>query len=166
MTRVLYQQHRLAITCNDTILPHPKAFRSRHNAPLSRPRTCISRACISKPPPSLTHCSSSLPSLHGPSPMSADFWAGYISGAIGIVVGNPLDLLKTRLQAGSSDVHATSASSLRTNFDSAGTLLRGQSPSSPSPARQTVLTKSRHRSNRPHPHVRRSQRPPFYHLQP
>lgn len=34
--------------------------------------------------------------------MSADFWAGYISGAIGIVIGNPLDLLKVRLQAVSS----------------------------------------------------------------
>lgn len=32
--------------------------------------------------------------------MSADFWAGYISGAAGIVVGNPLDLLKVRVQAG------------------------------------------------------------------
>ncbi|KAK6438265.1 hypothetical protein LTR95_005530 [Oleoguttula sp. CCFEE 5521] len=32
--------------------------------------------------------------------MSADFWAGYLSGAIGIVIGNPLDLLKTRIQAG------------------------------------------------------------------
>ena len=32
--------------------------------------------------------------------MSADFWAGYVSGAIGILVGNPLDLLKTRIQAG------------------------------------------------------------------
>ena len=31
--------------------------------------------------------------------MSADFWAGYVSGAIGILVGNPLDLIKTRLQA-------------------------------------------------------------------
>jgi solute carrier family 25 (mitochondrial carnitine/acylcarnitine transporter), member 20/29 len=31
--------------------------------------------------------------------MSADFWAGYLSGAIGIVVGNPLDLIKVRLQA-------------------------------------------------------------------
>lgn len=32
--------------------------------------------------------------------MSADFWAGYISGAVGIVIGNPLDILKVRLQAG------------------------------------------------------------------
>jgi solute carrier family 25 (mitochondrial carnitine/acylcarnitine transporter), member 20/29 len=31
--------------------------------------------------------------------MSADFWAGYISGAVGIVIGNPLDILKVRLQA-------------------------------------------------------------------
>ena len=33
--------------------------------------------------------------------MSADFWAGYGSGAIGILIGNPLDLLKTKIQAGS-----------------------------------------------------------------
>lgn len=32
--------------------------------------------------------------------MSADFWSGYGSGAIGILVGNPLDLIKTRIQAG------------------------------------------------------------------
>lgn len=31
--------------------------------------------------------------------MSADFWAGYISGAVGILIGNPLDILKVRLQA-------------------------------------------------------------------
>lgn len=37
--------------------------------------------------------------------MSADFWAGYVSGAIGIIVGNPLDLIKTRLQASSISKH-------------------------------------------------------------
>jgi len=31
--------------------------------------------------------------------MSADFWAGYVSGAVGIIIGNPLDLIKVRLQA-------------------------------------------------------------------
>jgi solute carrier family 25 (mitochondrial carnitine/acylcarnitine transporter), member 20/29 len=34
--------------------------------------------------------------------MSSDFFAGYLSGAIGIVVGNPLDIIKVRLQAGST----------------------------------------------------------------
>ncbi|KXT01689.1 hypothetical protein AC578_2746 [Pseudocercospora eumusae] len=34
--------------------------------------------------------------------MSADFWAGYVSGAIGILVGNPLDIIKTKLQASTS----------------------------------------------------------------
>jgi solute carrier family 25 carnitine/acylcarnitine transporter 20/29 len=32
--------------------------------------------------------------------MSSDFWAGYISGALGIIIGNPLDVVKVRLQAG------------------------------------------------------------------
>lgn len=32
--------------------------------------------------------------------MSTDFWAGYFSGAVGILVGNPLDIVKLRLQAG------------------------------------------------------------------
>ncbi|OLN87641.1 Mitochondrial basic amino acids transporter [Colletotrichum chlorophyti] len=36
--------------------------------------------------------------------MSADFWAGYISGAVGIIIGNPLDLLKVRLQARTTPV--------------------------------------------------------------
>ncbi|KAF2436029.1 mitochondrial carrier [Tothia fuscella] len=57
--------------------------------------------------------------------MSADFWAGYISGAAGIIIGNPLDLIKTRLQAGDASVHATSPQSLRSTFDKAGTLVRG-----------------------------------------
>ncbi|KAK4156837.1 mitochondrial carrier domain-containing protein [Chaetomidium leptoderma] len=39
--------------------------------------------------------------------MSADFWAGYISGAAGIILGNPLDVLKVRLQAGSPSLSST-----------------------------------------------------------
>ncbi|KAI0150621.1 mitochondrial carrier [Xylariaceae sp. FL1272] len=31
--------------------------------------------------------------------MSADFWASYLSGAVGIIIGNPLDMIKVRLQA-------------------------------------------------------------------
>lgn len=42
--------------------------------------------------------------------MSADFWSGYVSGAIGIIVGNPLDLIKTRLQASTIGVHAHTSS--------------------------------------------------------
>lgn len=42
--------------------------------------------------------------------MSADFWAGYISGAVGILIGNPLDVLKVRLQAGSSSPAVRSSS--------------------------------------------------------
>ncbi|KAF2477912.1 mitochondrial carrier [Lindgomyces ingoldianus] len=63
--------------------------------------------------------------------MSADFWAGYLSGAAGILIGNPLDLVKTRLQAGSSPSptldSATSPlqQSFKGHFDRAGTLVRG-----------------------------------------
>lgn len=32
--------------------------------------------------------------------MSADFWAGYVSGAAGIIIGNPLDIAKVNLQRG------------------------------------------------------------------
>jgi hypothetical protein len=32
--------------------------------------------------------------------MPSDFWAGYFSGAAGICVGNPLDVIKVQLQAG------------------------------------------------------------------
>lgn len=57
--------------------------------------------------------------------MSADFWAGYISGAAGILIGNPLDLIKVRLQAGSPSLTTTPAPSYRSQFSSAGSLIRG-----------------------------------------
>jgi solute carrier family 25 carnitine/acylcarnitine transporter 20/29 len=63
--------------------------------------------------------------------MSADFWAGYVSGAAGIIIGNPLDLVKTRLQAGKSvagaDVTSTASASqgFKGQFENAGTLVRG-----------------------------------------
>jgi solute carrier family 25 carnitine/acylcarnitine transporter 20/29 len=53
--------------------------------------------------------------------MSADFWAGYISGAAGILIGNPLDVLKVRLQADPS----VTPTSYTSNFSSAGSLIRG-----------------------------------------
>lgn len=56
--------------------------------------------------------------------MSADFWAGYLSGAVGILIGNPLDLLKVRLQADGANVVVESRS-LAAQFDSAGSLIRG-----------------------------------------
>jgi solute carrier family 25 carnitine/acylcarnitine transporter 20/29 len=56
--------------------------------------------------------------------MSADFWAGYISGAAGIIIGNPLDLIKVRLQAGAS-ITASSPSSYTSQFPNAGSLVRG-----------------------------------------
>lgn len=56
--------------------------------------------------------------------MSADFWAGYVSGAAGILIGNPLDLLKVRLQAGTSSLTST-PTSYTSQFSSAGSLIRG-----------------------------------------
>ncbi|KAF2101877.1 mitochondrial carrier [Rhizodiscina lignyota] len=53
--------------------------------------------------------------------MSADFWSSYLSGAIGILIGNPLDLLKTRLQASIQP----SPSAPSGNFPTATSLLRG-----------------------------------------
>ncbi|KAI1501519.1 mitochondrial carrier domain-containing protein [Biscogniauxia marginata] len=43
--------------------------------------------------------------------MSADFWAGYISGAVGILIGNPLDLIKVRLQASKETTTSSTSSS-------------------------------------------------------
>lgn len=69
--------------------------------------------------------------------MSADFWAGYISGAVGILIGNPLDLIKVRLQADRplpttpasaavhpSTVHASNAA-LRGYFPTLASLVTG-----------------------------------------
>jgi hypothetical protein len=58
--------------------------------------------------------------------MAADFWAGYLSGAIGIIIGNPLDVIKVRLQAG--DSHADASSNL-SRFERASSLVRGPSTS-------------------------------------
>ncbi|KAJ5823588.1 hypothetical protein N7447_005928 [Penicillium robsamsonii] len=55
--------------------------------------------------------------------MAADFWAGYISGAIGIIIGNPLDVIKVRLQAGHS--HADPSTAQLSRFEKASTLVRG-----------------------------------------
>jgi solute carrier family 25 carnitine/acylcarnitine transporter 20/29 len=67
--------------------------------------------------------------------MSADFWAGYISGAAGILIGNPLDLIKVRLQAGTPTLSSSSSSThsnvslssrtYRSQFSSASSLIRG-----------------------------------------
>lgn len=57
--------------------------------------------------------------------MSLDFCAGYISGAAGILIGNPLDLVKVRLQAGAA---GTGGGAAQSHFESVGTLIRGLSP--------------------------------------
>lgn len=59
--------------------------------------------------------------------MSADFWAGYISGAISIIIGNPLDLLKVRLQASNSSRGHVVSPNLTTVsiFSTPGSLIRG-----------------------------------------
>ncbi|KAG9237840.1 putative mitochondrial carnitine/acylcarnitine carrier protein [Amylocarpus encephaloides] len=60
--------------------------------------------------------------------MSADFWAGYISGAAGILIGNPLDLIKVRLQVGTPSLTTTTTSSpspYTSQFSSASSLIRG-----------------------------------------
>lgn len=63
--------------------------------------------------------------------MSADFWAGYISGAVGIIIGNPLDVLKVRLQAARAPTpgHANSTGPLAST-----------APSLPSSSRSAALS--------------------------
>ncbi|KAA8649753.1 putative mitochondrial carrier protein [Aspergillus tanneri] len=57
--------------------------------------------------------------------MSSDFWAGYLSGAIGIIIGNPLDLVKVRLQAGCAEANASSPHVHLNRFDNVRSLVRG-----------------------------------------
>ena len=56
--------------------------------------------------------------------MSADFWAGYASGVIGICVGNPLDIWKVQLQAGWHNAHVVSSLN-PIDFRQIATLLKG-----------------------------------------
>jgi solute carrier family 25 (mitochondrial carnitine/acylcarnitine transporter), member 20/29 len=63
--------------------------------------------------------------------MSADFWAGYISGAVGIVIGNPLDILKVRLQASGNSAGNQS-------WAPPASLPAQPSPSSPNSARSLL----------------------------
>jgi len=61
--------------------------------------------------------------------MSADFWASSISGIAGLLIGNPLDIVKVRLQASSasspSPATATVAVPRTYQFSGAGSLVRG-----------------------------------------
>ncbi|PYH46873.1 putative mitochondrial carrier protein [Aspergillus saccharolyticus JOP 1030-1] len=58
--------------------------------------------------------------------MSADFWSGYLSGAIGIIIGNPLDIIKVQLQAGQhAEVVASSTTQQLSRLESLTSLVRG-----------------------------------------
>ncbi|KAI9874975.1 MAG: hypothetical protein M1830_009064 [Pleopsidium flavum] len=56
--------------------------------------------------------------------MASTFWAGYISGAAGILIGNPLDVLKVRLQAGEAIV-TSSPQSITAHFENVSSLIKG-----------------------------------------
>ena len=56
--------------------------------------------------------------------MAADFWAGYLSGAVGILIGNPLDVVKVRLQFGENAPISTLAPPA-TLYERLASLLRG-----------------------------------------
>jgi len=58
--------------------------------------------------------------------MTPDFYASYISGSIGILIGNPLDLIKVNLQSQQSPASTTPTPSSYTNlFSSTSSLVRG-----------------------------------------
>lgn len=57
--------------------------------------------------------------------MSSDFVAGYISGAVGILIGNPLDLVKVRLQARKASDTLRTSSQSHGYFESTSSLIKG-----------------------------------------
>ena len=57
--------------------------------------------------------------------MSADFWAGYLSGAVGILIGNPLDLIKVRQQAHGSATGTGTAAIAHSQFRNTAALVTG-----------------------------------------
>jgi solute carrier family 25 carnitine/acylcarnitine transporter 20/29 len=59
--------------------------------------------------------------------MSAEFWAGSVSGVAAFLIGNPLDVIKVRLQAGISSIPTTSTQPLPSayQFSGARSLIRG-----------------------------------------
>jgi solute carrier family 25 carnitine/acylcarnitine transporter 20/29 len=82
--------------------------------------------------------------------MSADFWAGYVSGAAGIIIGNPLDLVKTRLQSGKKLYPTTDATltvaapqTFGGHFESTGTLLKGENPCTSARQRRYIYVTNR-----------------------
>lgn len=116
--------------------------------------------------------------LHAIATMSADFWAGYVSGAVGIIIGNPLDLIKTRLQAGpSQDVStgtgtatAVAGRGFRGQFENAGTLVRGTTPKSTLlrglEGEWKLIAAMKCRRNSTHSRLRRVERPALHDIQP
>ncbi|EED17525.1 mitochondrial carrier protein, putative [Talaromyces stipitatus ATCC 10500] len=57
--------------------------------------------------------------------MSSDFVAGYVSGAVGILIGNPLDLVKVRLQARRGDESLRASSQGHGYFETKSSLIKG-----------------------------------------
>ncbi|PSS09100.1 hypothetical protein M430DRAFT_37179 [Amorphotheca resinae ATCC 22711] len=83
--------------------------------------------------------------------MSADFWAGYFSGIAGLLIGNPLDVIKVRLQAGGASSKSPTTPSVPApgtyRFSSARALVRGTAaPILSSGALNSILFVSYNRS--------------------
>jgi len=91
--------------------------------------------------------------------MSADFWAGYFSGAIGIAVGNPLDIAKVRLQVGPRTFESQLIPRIT---ESPGALLRGRCCVSALPGIHILMGFFRRR--RAYPRIWSPERPSLHDL--